>query len=152
MAYTHSKYEVQMIPAGRPTSVASVAERGAVNLGVTGVQAVWSPGFVPHIIKGAAVIPFVTTALTNAAIYSFRADISIAGTPTEMFVIRQPTAIADTVHKSHFYTPTFFIEILPGHVVDFNVTAVGSGNGIVILYVEPRWEEAANVTSMRATT
>ncbi len=154
MAYVHSKYEVMMVPAGLPTSISGVAERGAVNLGVTGVQAVYAPGFVPHIIRGAAVNPLVTTALSNAAHLSFRADISTPGTPTELFKIILPTTfVADSnIHKSVYYRPTYNIEIKPGMVVDMNVTAVGSGFGIVTLYVEPRWEEPANVTTMVATT
>ncbi len=154
MAYTHSKYEVMMLPVGTPTSISGVAEREPVNLGVTGVQAIYAPGFVPHIIRGAAVNPLVTTALTNAAHLSFRSDLTTPGTPTELFKIILPTTfVADSnIHKSVFYRPTYNIEIKPGMVVDMHVTAVGSGYGIVTLYVEPRWEEPGNVTTMVATT
>ena len=148
MAYTHSKVEVEMHRVG---ATALTAERvDGVDLGTTGLNARWTCGFVPHLIKGAAVIPYVTTLLTNPAKFGFEADISVAGTPTRLFTITQPTA--GTVHKAIYYRPTYDIEIKPGHVVDFRVTAAGSGNGKVILYVQARWEEPGNVTSILSTT
>jgi len=149
MAYTHSKYEVQMAPvivSGAPTSYEGV------DLGATGVVARWTPGLVPHIIKGAAVMSFATTAAANAAHFSFRADLSTPGTPTQILKIVQPTT--RVAHTAMYVRPTYYIEVKPGSVVQLNVTAAADAGdkGQVVLYVEPRWEEPGNITGMLLTT
>lgn len=148
MSYPDGMHEVNMAPAGIPTSVAGVAERGAVNLGVTGVQATWTPGLVPHIIHGVSVTPFVTTALANAGIFSLRMDGDTKGTPTQIVQITLPTTIVanSNVHKSFVWMATYKVQVNPGTIVDFNVTAAGSGYGIVKLMVEPVWETPTNLS------
>jgi len=151
VAYTHSKYEVEMIPYN-PTVLVTGKANG-VNLAVTTPAARWGPGMVPHIIRGAAIIPLVTTALTGGAVEcSFESDISVAGTPTKLFGIGLPSAGA--IHKSVYFTPTRIIEIKPGQIVDFRCTTAATAGVLakVMLYVEPRWEDPSNVTSMQATT
>lgn len=158
MAYTHSKYEVEMVPAQNAApSVGGVAWPTALANGIilhsTTVNAKWGPGYVPHIIRGAAVISLVTTAFTGGPVgCQFQADISVAGTPTTIFTISLPNSGA--AHKAVYHTPTYFIEIQPGHTVEFHVTTAATAGvyAKVMLYVEPRWEEAANVTSMREAT
>ena len=150
MAYTHSKYEVEMVPATPSTAPASTLN--GANLAVTTVAALWGPGYVPHYIRGAAVIPLVTTALTNDASVRFEADISAAGTPTHLFNINWPTAIS--AHRAIYYTPTYNIEIKPGQHVQARVTTAADAGAAakLVLYVEPRWEEAENLTGMQLTT
>lgn len=150
MAYTHSKYEVEMQPM-LPTTFPAANEFG-VRMTVTTAAAKWGPGFVPHYIKGAAVIPLVTTALTNDASVVFEADISTPGTPTRIFNINWPTAIR--AHTSIYHVPTYNIEIKPGMMVQCRVTtaADAAASAKVVLYVEPRWEEAGNLTGMVITT
>lgn len=151
MAYTHSKYEVQMAPY-TPTAFEASRHTG-LNLAVTGLQGHWTAGFVPHIIRGAAV-HYLATVVPDAAIsVGFEADISAAGTPTRLFTIVVPTARAGG-HKVYYYRPTYHIEIKPGMVVDARVTAAATAGvrGRIVLYVEPRWEEPGNLTGMIATT
>lgn len=150
MAYTHSKYEAAMAPvsvSGAPTTVLGV------NFGLTGIQARWAPGVVPHIIRKAAVMLYDSVAApANAAHLSFRADISAPGTATELFKIVWPTTVgANTVM---YVTPTYDVEIKPGQQVNLNVTAIHTAGafGQAILYVEPRWEDAGNLTGMVKTT
>lgn len=158
MAYDHSKYEVEMVPlmnAGPSVGGAlwPTAAANGVQLSITGVRARWAPGFVPHIIKGAAIIvENVTVAMTDDVFVGFEADISVAGTPTRLFTINLPTSVL--AHKSVFHRPSYYIEIKPGSIVDCTVTAAATAGvyGKVVLYVEPRWEEPANVTSMLAST
>lgn len=158
MSYTHSKYEVEMVPIlNAAPSVGGAlwptSNQTGVQLSITGVRAVWAPGFVPHIIKAAAVMPTVTTVMTDDVFVGFNADISVAGTPTRLFTINLPTS-GVLGHKAVYHRVTRFIEILPGQKVECAVTAAATAGvyGKVILYVEPRWEEPENVTSMLAST
>ncbi len=162
MAYTHSKYEVVMTPGGNVVSGLLVTTLDMSDLGTTGVAARWAPGYVPHAIKGAAVrVIAPTTALTNIVYVGFEADISTAGTATRMFTIALPTAPANIAHKSIYWEPrasnygatTLPLIIEPGRQVNARVTAAEAGvRAHVILYVEPVWEEAGNITGMTLST
>lgn len=151
MAYTHSKYEVNMVRT--LVSGLNATTLNGVNLStVTGVVAYWAPGYVPHLIRGAAVMPFATDADTNALSLGFQADISTPGTPTRLFTITVPTT--RTGHTAVYYQPTYDIEVKPGSLVQLNVTAAATQGrfGLVTLYVEPRWDDPSNVTGMLKTT
>lgn len=152
MAYTHSKYEVHMQSNYVPTGVAAAATPGgSITLGITGVMARWTPGFVPHYVRGIAVVRGITTFSAAAGKFHIYADVAAAGTPTSVAQMSVPTA--GIAHKSIYYRPTYDLLIKPGHHVDFNVTAADDAAfGEVILYVEPTWEEPANITSMYLTT
>ncbi len=153
MAYTHSKYEVMMIPVlqgatigGQPAP--SGVDHAGLHLGITGLQAWWGPGFVPHIIRGAAVVNYTKHAGDLNIHVGFEADISVPGTATRMFTIMVPTG--GGIGKAYYHRPTQYIEIKPGMRVVARVTAAATSlaqHG-VILYVEPRWEEPQNVTTM----
>ncbi len=150
MAYTHSKYEVTLQPA-TPSSAPDAGFNGIDfnQPGATVAAAVWAPGLVPHLIKGAAIIPLVTTALAEDVSVVFEADLTTPGTPTKLFGILWPTEIK--AHRSLYYVPTYAIEIKPGQHINVRVTTLGAAGSSakVILYVEPRWEEPANVTGMQ---
>ena len=55
MAYSHSKYEVVMQPVMAISASGAATTVAGARMDATGVVANWAPGFVPHIIKGAAV-------------------------------------------------------------------------------------------------
>ena len=154
MAYTHSKYEVEVAPftgsaTGASDSTPSVAIDG-LWISVTGIRGRWAPGIVPHIIRGAAVMQMADTEHDAPVHIGFEADISVQGTPTRLFTIVLPTAGGD---NCIFKIPTYLIEIKPGTILDVVVTAAATaGSGAkVILYVEPRWEHPTNVTGMLST-
>lgn len=155
MAYTHSKYEVVMVPrtppvtgtAGGPT----VAEFRGVQFGLTGVIASWAPGYVPHIIRAAALVMYQKhTGDTNVRV-GFDIDITTPGTATRAFSIDVPSG-GDI--GSHYHRPTYIIEVKPGMEVLARVTAAATAGamGQLVLYVEPRWEDPGNVTTMFKTT
>lgn len=153
MGYTHSRYEVEVQPA--TPSDAPAAGFNGIDFnqpGATIAAGVYAPGYVPHIIRGAALIPLVTGALADDVSVNFDADISVAGTPTLMFKILWPTEIK--AHTSLYYTPTFEMKINPGRHVDVRVTTLGAAgsNAKVILYVQPCWEEPGNITGMLAAS
>jgi len=153
MAYTHSKYEVEMQPHTPATAAGPTALANGAQLDVTTLSAVWGPGIVPHLIRGAAVIPLVTTAFTGGPVgCRFEADISVAGTPTHLFTISLPSSGA--AHKAIYHIPTYDIEIQPGHLVEMHPTTAATAGvyAKVMLYVEPRWETPGNVTSMQKAT
>ena len=163
MSYVHSKYEVEMIPANMGVSGLGGVQAGATlaspgtRFDVTVISSAWGPGFVPHVIKAAAII----LTGTNLGVFSgappevlFEADISTPGTVTTLFTIGIPTAVTDHSNKAIYHVPTYYIELKPGMQVQTRVsTAATAGvRGRVMLYVEPRWEEAANVTTMLKAT
>lgn len=154
MAYVHSKYEVEVIPAQGATALGATSVMNGMDLGVTTIAGIWGPGYVPHIIRGAALLMVQpTTGFTGGPVgVEFRADITTPGTPTKLFSISLPSSGA--AHKSIYYTPTYYIELKPGMVLDVHATTAATVGVYAkgILYVEPRWEEAANVTTMRAAT
>ncbi len=153
MAYTHSKYEVTLV-ANVPSSAPAAGFTGIDfnQPGATVAAAIYTPGIVPHIIRGAAIIPLVTAALADDASVNFEADLTTPGTPTKLFEIIWPTEIK--AHTSLYYIPTYAIEIKPGQHLNVRVTtlAAAASQANVILYVEPRWETPGNVTAMLLAT
>jgi hypothetical protein len=108
---------------------------------------------VPHLIKGAAVVLSSSDApAANPVVVGIEADISTAGTATQMFRLSLPTAGA--ANTSHFYIPTSAYEIKPGMTVRARPTTAATAGvrGNIILYVEPRWELPTNVTGMVLAT
>tara|TARA_Y100000310_G_scaffold291992_1_gene320385 strand:+ start:2275 stop:2757 length:483 start_codon:yes stop_codon:yes gene_type:complete len=160
MAYVHSKYEVAMVPVVEGNAslggLGSATSAGAAGSAVvTTLMAAWGPGYVPHIIRGAALVMTGSDAgaFTGAAVVcSFNADISTPGTATQLFQIALPSS--GNTNKAVYYTPTYQIEVPPGAEVQLIATTAATA-GIrarAMLYVEPRWEEAENVTTMQLTT
>jgi len=157
MAYTHSKYEVEMQRAQPATAGGATLAGGGANMAVTTVAAEWGPGYVPHLIRGAALIMTGTNlgAFTGGAVpVQFEADISTPGTATKLFTIALPSAVTDHSNKAVYYTPSYVIEVKPGMTVAARPTTAATAGILArcVLYVEPRWEEASNVTTMIATT
>ena len=153
MSYAHTQYEVELRPFHGPSAGAKpTASNYGVQLDVTGLNAKWAPGMMPHYIRGAAVLPFATTADTSPVVVGFEADISTPGTPTRLFSITVPTT--RIAHKAVYYKPTYNILIKPGMEVDFRVTAAATAGryGKVVLYVEPSWDDPANLTGLIKTT
>lgn len=160
MAYTHSKYEVMMQEAGIGPSVGGavgatqILSAGGIALLPTGVIATWAPGFVPHFIRGAAIVNTATdVTVGSAAVVQISADISTPGTPTGLFRLSLPSG-GGGLNTAHYYRPTYQIEVKPGMTVIAKPTT-GATAGVranIILYVEPRWEEPGNVTTMTAVT
>jgi len=151
MAYTHSKYEVQMMPV-MPTLAVTTRVGGAEMHIATTVCAEWSPGFVPHIIRGAAIKHVGATVVAGDSFgVNFTADLTTPGTPTSLFKIGMPSGFS---HNSIYHVPSYLIEIKPGQTVRMNPTAAATKGVAIqaILYVEPRWEEPGNITGMTLTT
>jgi len=130
---------------------------GAVgsDLSVTTVVAAWGPGYVPHRVRGAAVVMSASNvgSFTGAAVgIQFGADISTPGTVTNTFNISLPSSGVNGV--AVYYTPTYVIELPPGSRMEAHATTAATAGvrARLMLYVEPRWEEPANVTTMRAAT
>lgn len=155
MAYTHSKYEVVMqgiVPApsaGAPTSINFVNSI----VQVTGTVAEWGPGLMPHFVRGVAYVQTAGQVNTAAVHMRFQHVKGNASTATNIATIVHPTTVT-SLGRSVFYLVSGNVEILPGEGVRVAVTAAATVGvaGRYILYVEPRWELAANVTQMLQTT
>ena len=160
MAYVHSKYEVMMQAAGEGSAsvggaigATQILSAGGLNIAATGVVGTWAPGYKPHFIRGAAIISTASDVpAADPAVVQILADITTPGTPTGLFRLSLPTA--GSADNAHYYTPTYQIEIKPGMTVIAKPTTAPTAGvrANIILYVEPRWEEPGNVTTMVAVT
>lgn len=156
MAYTHSKYEVEIVPAQGATAAGATAVMNGLDLAVTTVAGVWGPGFVPHVIRGAGLVRVgaqATGAFGGAPVgVRFEGDISTPGTPTHLFTISLPSGAHG--HTSIYHRPTYYIELKPGMQCEVHATTAATAGvyAKAMLYVEPRWEEPGNVTTMQAAT
>ena len=159
MAYTHSKYEVQMVPqtpgvsTGVATNMTATFNRLGTFFSSTGAVGEWGPGMVPHLIKGVAVIR--ETGTVDDAVWNVRFQ-HIKGptnTATNIANIVMPTTVTSP-GQAVYYVPTNEVEIKPGEYVRAVVTATPTYRtaGKIMLYVEPRWEIPGNVTTMILTT
>ncbi len=156
MAYTHSKLEVRMGltntavsgaigPTGLVSGV-SVAATGAVGDNFT-------PGIVPHILRGMSVI--ATTAVTSQAIIkALKYDLGSTGTLTTGGQITfgacgsTCSAVGHAAVRMNLDT-----EIKPGERLILHVTDAGAaGTVIPCIYVEPRWERPSNVSGVTMVT
>lgn len=146
-------YEVRIAPYHAATAGGPTANQNGVNLSITGVAGEWSPGYVPHIIRGAAVIPRTGHVRTGAVHVGFNADMSVQGTATRLFTIVLPTTVT-AAGEVVYYSPTYSVKVKPGRVVQAAVTAAATAGsyGHVVLYVEPSYDVPGNVTSMTSTT
>jgi|TARA_Y100000296_G_scaffold87482_1_gene135340 hypothetical protein len=155
MAYTHSKYEIEM--NALTPSTAPAAGGYGVALDVTGNIAEWAPGIVPHLIRGMAVV-HTNSATRDTAISAKFMKSAVAGSAAATdFTSIGKVVLTTTVTAlgfAFYFVPTAHIEIVPGQSVQLHVTAAATagGDGKAILYVEPRWDVPGNLTSMVATT
>jgi hypothetical protein len=151
MAYVHG-YEVHVIPSMTASTVHPTANVQGVRLDVTGLAGSWGPGYVPHVVHGAAVVKKTQAAQSNAVHVAFDADLTTPGTATRAFKIVVPTTV--TGGTAVHYTATYSIILNPGDSMQANVTAAATNGtyGHVTLYVSPSFEKPGTATWSIATT
>lgn len=140
--YSQTQYEVLMTPTNGSTTAS----------GDTLQPYEWSPGLVPHIIRGFSVTLVSGNGnLTAGAIKLQSVSLASGSTAVDIATINLATTdlIGHTVYKQNMNT-----EIKPGTKVRVNVpAAIASGPLFkATIYVEPRWERPDNLTNMRETT
>lgn len=140
MAYTHSKYTVEML------STIAATFHAATDLDL--LQ--WACPYPPHIIRRAMVI-FGTSGDTAT---DFALAILTATTPTNETLTTIGTinggGARDAGHV--MVTSDLNVELTPGHNVSLGVTTGGVTSARVYLYVQPRWETVTNLTNTHTTT
>jgi len=140
MAYTHSKYTVQLTCSlGNDFTLAT-------NLDLLS----WACPYPPHIIRRAGVI-FGTSGDTAS---DFALSIRTATTPTNNTLTTIGTINGGGTKDagSVMLTSDLNVELTPGHNVSIGVTTGGVTNAKIFLYVEPRWETVTNLTNTHVTT
>ena len=157
MAYTHSKYEVDMTPFIPATGAGPTANALGVNISVTGPNAEWAPGIVPHLIRGMTVMPLTGPVRSDPVHAKFRkAEVAGSAQATDWTNIGQVvlSTTVTTLGGGFYFIPTAHIEIKPGQSVQLHVTAAATAGAYAkaVLYVEPRWEEPGNITGLNLTT
>lgn len=142
MAYTHSKYEVVL------TNVTS-----GLSCTTSGDKAAWGPGMVPHVVRGVG-ITFLTSGQTVSALSCSFNHLNQASGSTASAIATLVGTSSDKSGHVLYKTVTTEVTINPGESVVFNNSAVVSGvcNVRPFVYVEPKWEQPGNITSMRQTT
>lgn len=140
MAYTHSKYEVQI----------STTERNRVSKLTTGTGEFgrWGgPFFVPHIIRAIGVSVLSTDTFASPVILSFRTASrgAASATDNQFETVTLPTT--GNLQGQVYYVKNLDQEIAAGRdVVVQNLSTNTLGHVSCHLYVEPRWETPANST------
>ena len=155
--YAHGVYEVAM-EAQTPKvttspGTAPTVDNFGIIMDVTGTVAEWAPGLFPHALKSVAYVQQAVATHANALSLRLQHVKGIAGTATNIAHIVVPTTVT-TLGQPVYYVVSGYVEIKPGELVRAVVTAAGSAGayGQIALAMEPRWEEAANVTAMVLTT
>ena len=147
MAYTHSKYEVQMVANRTLTE----NENTVISVTGTGGVAQWTPGFMPHIIRAVAVSPLTTKLISGCGMIF---QVTGVGSSAATICSINFTSGDDFGSKTIFWD-NLNQEIKPGEIVMASVSQIGDavpGTRVgITLYVEPRWETPANNTNMRQT-
>lgn len=135
MAYTHSKYEVLMATDADLSSQADVAD--------------WAPGYVPHIIRAVSLV--ITNDIGSSAVVKFDKR-PTSGSDSSRGDGDVATVNLDTSDDqgNAVFVDGLDVEIKPGEEVVAEVTSAASASDTahIVLYVEPRWEQPANNTSM----
>lgn len=142
MAYTHSKYEAIIYGA---------ASAGGVFTG-TGDIAWWAPATVPHRIRRIGVA--ISTALTvTSSVFSFDKQPTAGSAAGRLVgaafggIMTITTALG--LQGKTFVTPELNVEVAPGERFVVNqTTGSTAGAGMIILYLEPRWEVVANLVNV----
>ncbi len=140
MAYTHSKYTVDMrCSLGNDFVLATDLDLLS-----------WTCPYPPHIVRRAGVI-FGTSGDTAT---DFALSIRTATTPTNNTLTTIGTINGGGGRDAGvvLLTSDLDVELTPGHNVSLGVTSGGVTNAKVFLYVEPRWETVTNLANTVVTT
>lgn len=139
MAYPHSKQEILMTPT-------------AVSATATGDKAEWNPGYMPHIIRACVVMPTVSGTTISGMTFNFNHLSLVSGSTATAIATLFGTATVTPGRA--MYKDDLNVEVLPGEQVVFNLgTGAASGVNVkAVIYVEPRWEQPANLTNLVQTT
>jgi hypothetical protein len=138
MAYTHSKYEVDV----RQADGTALADMGAA-----AGNAVWAPGYMPHILRAVALVFTEVCDAVETVTITKRVT---AGSDTDEETIDViTTTVADSAAGEVMYVDGLDVEIAPGEELQVTWTSAGStGIAHIKAYVEPRWETPANLSNM----
>lgn len=138
MAYTHSKYEVDV----RQADGTALADMGAA-----AGNAVWAPGYMPHIVRAVALV--FTEACDAVETVTITRRITAGSDTGEVTIDTITTTVADSAPGEVMFVDNLDTEIAPGEELQVTWTTVGA-TGIchIKAYVEPRWENPANISDM----
>lgn len=139
MAYPHTQYQITLTPS-------------AVTVTTSGDKAEWYCGPVPHVIRKVA-IAYTVSGMTPSgmSVIFNHLDTTSGSTASAIATINGTSsdAVGHVVYKSGLN-----VTINPGEKVVFNNSNIVSGacNVVAMMWVEPKWEQAANLTNLRVTT
>lgn len=159
MAYPHGKYEVMMTPFLSTATTANPQNQCDFTLATTIDVAHWTPGIVPHIIRGVAVNFDTNTAsdITVGAVEFQHAKplFTASDTATTIAVLNFPTTLSLATSSVIYKLVTGQVIVNPGEGVRVRNQSTVATTGIVgncILYLEPKWETPTNIGAMLQST
>lgn len=140
MAYTHSKYEIMMTAS-------------SLSATTSGVVARWAPGYIPHYVRAVGIV-YTATGNTSSGLTAAFQHLDNTSGSTASAIGTLVGVASDVAGHVVYHTVTGDVLIQPGERVELDLTGAASGDCLIIpiLYVEPKWEQPANNSNMRATT
>ena len=159
MAYTHSKYEVMMLPHTASAFVAGEHFTMDLTLATTVDLAHWAPGIVPHIIRGVGCVFTVntTSSITVGGVEFQHAKpvFTATDTATVIAALNFPTTLSLATTRVLYKLVTGQVIVNPGEGVRARTISTVATTGIrgqLVLYVEPKWETPTNIGTMIQST
>lgn len=154
MAYTHSKYEIMMLPHLASTHVSGDNSAVDLTLATTIDLAHWAPGIVPHIVRGVGVV-FTVNGASDIAVGQIEfqhAKPVFTGTDTATVIaaLNFPTVLSLATARVLYKLVTGQVIINPGEGVRARMQTVATAGvrGQLVLYLEPKWETPTNIGNM----
>lgn len=154
MAYTHSKHVVTLTNPGTTcdhnyTDV--IGCTGGITSGTVAAQ--WLPGGIPHIVRQCG-ITYLTSGTTASALQVQFEHLNLTSGSSASTVVTLNGVSSDKIGHVLYKNVTGEVVIKPGQALNFVIKAIitGTCNVRPYAYVEPKWDQPANATAMRAST
>ena len=137
------RYEVRLITTTGATEL---------DISSTGDKALWAPGLIPHMLRGVAVICVNAVGATGTINFDKRVTYASDTGRVDNVIAAISLTTAHTAGKVVYRAPVAVL-INPGEelVVAADDAAAAGDLVAVTIFVEPLWENPANLAAMVAT-
>lgn len=159
MGYTHGKYEVIMLPNLSTAFATGDSQSVDLTLATTLDLANWTPGIVPHIVRGVAAVFIANTAsditVGGVEFQHSKPNFSATDTATVIAALNFPTTLSLASSSVLYKLVTGQVIINPGQGVrarTISTVATTGQRAQLVLYVEPKWETPTNIGAMLQST
>ena len=148
-----------MYTEGYEVTMLAATGESVVDLTSTGDKAVWGPGFVPHRIRGMAVVLNATPGDTGTVVFDIRptraSDTNrTAATVGTIQLLTTHTFTAGSVQPVIYQQHTGGVIVYPGQevVAEASASAAAVSACRIVLWVEPVYSTPGNMAAESTTT